>query len=269
VTISITPSNADAPQRRRPRRAFSLIEFNAALVLLGIAFTGMFPLVVMQSRGLRSLEKRYARTGDWYLAPSTDLWARKLGASASLVQTDPGPLPTPQVLLTDDEDAVNYTDLGGGWTREENPLAFRAVHRRHPPPDPPTLPEEDHAIWQVADIAPGWYSIQATWQEASDQATDARYVFYDGGTLLGEATVSQQVAPVGTAYEGKTWQTLTTQYLRNGTAKVQLNGQATGFVVADAVRIVLVENDVRVISFERSLGSEEVTAHVSVNVLIP
>ena len=51
---------------------------------------------------------------------------------------------------------------------------------------------------------------------------------------------------------------------------VQLNGQSTtGFTVADGVRIVLVENNVQVLSLERSLGSEEATARVSVEVLVP
>jgi prepilin-type N-terminal cleavage/methylation domain-containing protein len=78
---------------RTPRRGFSLLEFQVALVVFGIALAGLFPLVVMHSRGLESLEKKSAAAGQWYLAPSPDAWARKLGAAAALVREDPGPLP--------------------------------------------------------------------------------------------------------------------------------------------------------------------------------
>jgi len=252
------------------RRGFSLLELEVALLVLGFAFAGLFPLAVMHSRGLRSLEQRYAITGEWYVAPSRDEWARKLGAAASLTQEDPGPLPTPPVLLVDDEDA-DYSDAGGGWLREENPPAYRTVHRRHspPPPESPTTPETDHAAWLFVDVTPGWYYIQATWLEAPEQATDAHYLFYDGDTLLDEASISQQIAPGGPVYDGRPWQVLATNYIRNGQLRVQLNGQATGDLVADAMRLVPVENDVQVLSLERSLQSEAVTAHVLVDVLVP
>ncbi len=78
---------------RSTRRGFSLLEFDVAMVLLGLTLAGLFPLAAMHSRVLRSLEERFAVTGRWYFAPSTDVWARKLGAAATLVREDPGPLP--------------------------------------------------------------------------------------------------------------------------------------------------------------------------------
>jgi hypothetical protein len=78
---------------KRRRHGFSLLEFEMALIVLGIALSGLFPLVVMHSRGLQLLEERYAVSGQWYVAPSADIWARKLGAAAALVRENPGPLP--------------------------------------------------------------------------------------------------------------------------------------------------------------------------------
>ena len=60
-----------------------------------------------------------------------------------------------------------------------------------------------------------------------------------------------------------------TNYIRNGSLLVQLNGQATGFLAADGAPTYPVENDVEVVSLDKSLNSEEVTAHVTVNVVVP
>lgn len=108
--------------RRTARRGFTLLEFVVALLLFGIAMSGLFPMVVMYSRMLESLEQRpnqlaldrlayrvehplewYQVPADppvpnsgewvhkWYLVPFSDIpsstssaWARKLGASASV-----------------------------------------------------------------------------------------------------------------------------------------------------------------------------------------
>jgi hypothetical protein len=257
---------------RAARWGFSLLEFEVAIVLFGIAVAGMYPLAVMHSRGLTSLEQRYAIQGNWYLAPSIDQWARKLGAPASLSQQDPGALPTPPNWIVDDDDVVGYADVGGTWTRESNSQALAGFDRRHPAPptESPTTPETDHAAWLFENVTPGWYYVEATWTAASDQATDAQYVFYDGAASLNEAPLTDQtIAPTGASYGGRPWQILATRYFRNGSATVQLNGQATGYLIADGVRLVPVENDVQILSLERSLGGEAVTAHVSINSPVP
>lgn len=45
-------------RRRAARRGFTLLEFVVALLLFGVAISGLFPLVVMYSRVLESLEQR-------------------------------------------------------------------------------------------------------------------------------------------------------------------------------------------------------------------
>ena len=56
-----------------------------ALVLFGIALTGLCPLVVMQSRQVQNLQNRLNPQTTYYLVPSADQWTRKLGAGASVV----------------------------------------------------------------------------------------------------------------------------------------------------------------------------------------
>jgi Tfp pilus assembly protein PilV len=69
------------------RTGFSLLEFQVALVLLGIGLVGLFPLVVMQSRAVASLERRLAPQTTYYLVPWPSPWARKLGAKAQVTAT--------------------------------------------------------------------------------------------------------------------------------------------------------------------------------------
>jgi prepilin-type N-terminal cleavage/methylation domain-containing protein len=66
------------------RGGFSMLEMQVAMVLFGIALTGLGPLAVMQSRQLTKLQARFSSQTTYYLVPSNDLWTRKLGASASV-----------------------------------------------------------------------------------------------------------------------------------------------------------------------------------------
>ena len=62
------------------------MEFEVALIVLGLTLSGLFPVVVMYSRGLESLEQRSLIGAPWYVVPSSLEWARKLGASASIAR---------------------------------------------------------------------------------------------------------------------------------------------------------------------------------------
>jgi prepilin-type N-terminal cleavage/methylation domain-containing protein len=260
---------AECPARAA-RRGFSLLEFEVALVVLGIALTGLFPLTIMYSRGLEKLERRGPVVGQWYLVPPADVWARKLGAAATLTNQAPGPKPPPPVLIADDGDA-GYSETGGGWVVESDlptTQSFQADHRRHAPA--PDGSPTDAAVWTFTGITPGWYQVQATWLEASDQTAAAQYTIYDGDTALAAVSANQQIAPAGPTFQDRPWKVLTTQYIRSGSVRAELAGQAAvGYVVADAVRLFPIENNVQILSLERSLGSEEVTARVSVEVLVP
>lgn len=54
------------------RRAFSFVELQVALILLGIALIGLVPLVVIQSRQLKAIEDRW--DADWTDEAEHDYW---------------------------------------------------------------------------------------------------------------------------------------------------------------------------------------------------
>ena len=62
-----------------------MLEIEVAPVLLGLALTGLFPLVTIHCRGLTALEQRVIPNTTAYLVPAADPSARNLGASASIV----------------------------------------------------------------------------------------------------------------------------------------------------------------------------------------
>ena len=109
--------------RRASSRGFSMLEFMVAMIVLGIALTGLFPLLVHYSRQVQQLENCTPQSGrwtqpnnnkahnfdrawtyyphdpssittqqcpdQWYLAPSSDPWMWKLGAAASRQRSSP------------------------------------------------------------------------------------------------------------------------------------------------------------------------------------
>src|SRR5436305_435318 len=87
VVVTTAPSHH--PTTSQPRRGFSLMELQVALVVFGIGLGGLCPLVVMQSRQLKNYQSRLDPRTAYYLVPSADIWARKLGASASLLTQVP------------------------------------------------------------------------------------------------------------------------------------------------------------------------------------
>jgi hypothetical protein len=106
------------PKFGRPdRRGYSLLEVQVSFAILGIGLAGLCPLVVMQLRQVRMLERRLQ--GDvietnpgsgqsqtmltanrYYIVPWQNPWTRKLAGSGQVLQSatspcDPGPLSLP------------------------------------------------------------------------------------------------------------------------------------------------------------------------------
>lgn len=79
-----------------------MLEVQVALVVFGIALTGLGPLVVMHSRQLRKLEARFSPGATYYAVPTTDLWARKLGAAASIATYDTSGSPAAPITGVND-----------------------------------------------------------------------------------------------------------------------------------------------------------------------
>ena len=65
-----------------------MVEVQVALVIFGVALSGMAPYMVMYTKQLRALQERFDPNRVYYLVPSADLWSRKLGVSATVVDED-------------------------------------------------------------------------------------------------------------------------------------------------------------------------------------
>lgn len=253
-----------SPKRKNAVRAgFSFLELQVAFVLFGIALAGLVPLVVVQSRQLQKLESRCNDEATYYLVPSSSTWACKLGAPATIQTEDPGPPAPPAVTLIDDGDP-GYSESGENWHSHFEDGAFNSELRCNHEGDGSEL-----ALWEFSGIPAGKYEVLVTWKTKDNLATNAPYTFYDGTTAEGTITVNQMLAPSGPIFEGVPWESLGVFSIVGDTLRVELNDNADVRVWADAVRIVPVRNIVQVISMEKSLISEDVTAHVSITVQLP
>jgi len=251
--------------------------------VLGIALTGLFPLMVVCSRGVESLELRYTEQGNrnsnwfspvfrpdvtstepiprenygtWYAIPSADPWARKLGAVATFSRTKP--TTSSSSTMVDDLDTTGYVpNSTASWVDTTNANAFRGHCQRHDLQSPAT----DTAVWTFSNVASGRYYVMATWQTATDLATDARYDVYDGGADPSPVTVlvDQTAVPNSSVYAG--WKILTTRNFQSTDKliRVKLSSNTNKAVVADGVRIVPTST---ILSVDKSFNSEEVTIRV-------
>ncbi len=246
------------------RQGFSIWEAQVALVILAVTLSGLCPLLVMQSRHQEKLEARLAPAATHYLTPSTDEWARKLGAAALSTTQTPAPKPAAPILLLDDGDS-GYSETGSDWTSATDAQAYGGDSRWHSPGM-----GLNTATWQFTGLQPGWYNVQATWHEGLLCSLDAPYTVYDGSTSKGTFQVNQSLAPSGSTFDGRPWQSLAVLSIHNSSVSVVLSDNTlTGRVYADGVRLVPVRNIVSVSSLERTLTGEEVTAQVVITVQTP
>lgn len=122
MRLTIAPSASRRPtldvMRVRRRSGYTLLEVQVGFALLGIGLAGLCPLVVMQLRQVRAMEKRLqgqvvqnSWTGGtsvtmltsqtYYLVPWQNPLTQKLAGSAqvvagsSAIPCDPGPLTVP------------------------------------------------------------------------------------------------------------------------------------------------------------------------------
>ncbi len=88
--------------------------------------------------------------------------------------------------------------------------------------NPPPL-EHDAATFTVKTPGAGAYELFATWVASANNATNVQYQVFDGTTLLGIATVNQQLAPDGVLVAGSSWQQLGRFTTTSGTFRIVLN----------------------------------------------
>jgi len=256
---------------------FTLLEFEVAMVIFGIALCGVLPLATIYAHifALRELEQGYpeqsvmwfldrnvvGHTNQWYLIPAyyvkdgskyMDVWAQKLGTAAYLSPEPPTPLPqnldNPAFNAICDDDDENYSEVGEGWADET--AGYNGSSRAH---EAVGEGEETdyYAEWTFTDLPLGWYQFQATWPDAIGQAEDAQYEIFDDDVSKGSVLVQEIRGHSSVTYGGVTWQILGTYHIESGTAKVRLYCSSTETVVADAVRIV----PLKVLSCERKGGT--------------
>jgi hypothetical protein len=87
-----------------------MVEVQIALVLFGVSLAGLGPYTVMYIKQLGVLEQRFSPATEYYLVPSSDAWRRKLGASASLAELDPGTL-TPVDVVSPTQNTVTIDSV--------------------------------------------------------------------------------------------------------------------------------------------------------------
>jgi prepilin-type N-terminal cleavage/methylation domain-containing protein len=303
----MTPTHHRLPDTRL-RGGFSLLELVVAIVVLGFAFMGLFPLVVVLSRDLQPQGTRLTpaknfegsssrRIATWYVTPFVNPWERKLGASARIGSDQDAfdaysPASIHAALIehndyndgrdTDGDSVADYAD--GGWDYVTgDAYAWQADYHRYDALAAGT-PSSNYAVWTFKINAAGWYSIQTTWTASGDYVNDAQCNVLKNGATLVSKVVNQQLAPnqqtsVGyiTDADGRGWAQLSdgmVQLAAGDTVTVQLSiVRATSIeidkkVVADGARLVR-KNDVAVNTFTRNPNAESAGANVSVTVRLP
>jgi prepilin-type N-terminal cleavage/methylation domain-containing protein len=223
------------------RSGYTLLEFIVAMVVFGVALTGLMPLVAILSRDLQPQmgqrgttpardwntdtcqQSQHTRT-TWYLTPYDDSWVRRLGVSArvtagSVSSASQSPVQSP-VLFLDDYDpsgspVTNSSDGTGtyasaGWEYNGSAASAFAGDQHRKAALPAGSSSTGEAVWTFKILTPGYYSIQTTWTAGSDRVNDAQYRVYKNGVLQMTTTVDQTAAPVGVTSNGCSWASLTT-----------------------------------------------------------
>jgi hypothetical protein len=93
------------------------------------------------------------------------------------------------------------------------------------------------ARWTFSSLPAGSYRIWMTWTGGSTNASNAPISFYDGSRLMRTVTVDQRSAASGLSSGGSNWKLITTLTTTGSQLAVQLGNNASGTVIADAVRI--------------------------------
>lgn len=86
------------------------------------------------------------------------------------------------------------------------------------------------ATWSFAVASDGQYDVSAQWTSHSNRAPNATYTLYNNGSQIGTATVDQRSSP-------GTFNLLLSVPLLTGTLDVVLSDNASGVVIADAVKV--------------------------------
>ncbi|NQU25621.1 MAG: type II secretion system protein [Candidatus Nealsonbacteria bacterium] len=264
---------------RVSRPGFSFLELQVAFVLLSIALAGLAPLVVMQSRQVKRLESRFNHQTTYHLTPSTNVWARKLGAAAMIETEDPGTIeaagsafeahvnfqrpadPAPGTFDEADYEpdaGALFGDRGNGltygWNVDNSANAENRNSGSSPDERYDTLnhiqQDANEFTWEIT-VPSGTYYVRLV-------AGDADYI-----NSVYQINVENVLTVDGVPTDGNRW--------LEGTATVTVtDGRLTvdSAPGASNSKICFIDiypaYEVRILSVDRSPGSEEMTANVEV-----
>jgi len=99
------------------------------------------------------------------------------------------------------------------------------------------------ATWEI-EVPAGTYRVLTTWLPWSGRATNAPYTIYDGNTELTTVDVDQISTMKDYSAHGAVWDELSVVTITSGTLRVELSDDANGYVIADAILIERVEEEV-------------------------
>ncbi|MCE5268198.1 MAG: prepilin-type N-terminal cleavage/methylation domain-containing protein [Planctomycetaceae bacterium] len=241
----------------------------------------------------------------WYLTPFDQPWARKLGAGARVLSDSSVFAAStritsvlPVMTRDDDEDttdsdgdgAEDYTQTGhpptDNWTAGATGSSVAGRDDYHCFPSLPVGQTPGFASWSFLTPSGGWYAIEATWPTGTGLAvaSDAQFGITVTGGVSNTVTVNQQNAPADEQDAAGTW------WARLGspiyvpantrvTVSLHVNGHdvPATYVIADGVRMVGIENNVRVDGpvvrspsiVNGNSSNEDATVHASVTINLP
>jgi len=136
----------------------------------------------------------------------------------------------PMIVDNTDTTGNNFFSAVGSWTSSTHAPGFFE-------PDYQYAAAGDGsktATWTFEINKTGQYEVAANWTSSSNRALDAPYTIRNNGNILGVVPVDQRV-------NGGQSNSLGTFALDVGTLEVELTNAASNFVIADAVRVSLLQ----------------------------
>jgi hypothetical protein len=99
---------------KKRRAGISWLELQAACAVFGIVLSGLAPFTVMYLKQVAAFEKRLNGATEYYLVPSSDTWARKLGSAATITSAATTSVHTPMPI-----NAIQVLSFDGSFSGED------------------------------------------------------------------------------------------------------------------------------------------------------
>ncbi len=150
----------------------------------------------------------------------------------------PDPVRNPEYFITNSDPDFNHCDLigtwpigkiqGGGYMGESGYLGYNYQYHS-------AGTGSNKAVFSIFLRYSGNYEVLTSWFPSASNATNAKYIIHHAG---GDATVEMnQQQPILTMVKS-----LGTYYFNQGTCRIEINDNANGRVVADAIALNCKDN---------------------------